>query len=236
MSITSGILRLSTLLSYFISIRSTSLIARCLMPNAARVCLFSGICVLMTSVVNAYTAEIITPSFQRAEVIAGISGVSLMLVAFLWTEVTPAPKVKADLTGHQGFELQTDLSVDLKNELAWGSHQILKATSASTILVYWDNKVLLKRGLIINKEFKPGDICKRASVKGKLVSLVNTSMFPGRKEFDTILDSLPSVIIYPMSSKGWVIVGGWTVRCFTNSDEIWISGWSERLKEKLEII
>ena len=33
-------------------------------------------------------------------------------------------------------------------------------------------------------------------------SLVNTELFPGREEFDCVLEELPSVIIYPLSNKG----------------------------------
>ena len=31
-----------------------------------------------------------------------------------------------------------------------------------------------------------------------------------------------------------VVVGGWSKRCFSQSDERWLEGWSQRLKTSLE--
>ena len=135
----------------------------------------------------------------------------------------------------EGFQLNQDLSEDQKYELAWGSQQILTATAASTILIFWDNEVILRRGLITNKPFNPGDICERAFEQQRLISLVNTELFPGREEFDCVLKGLPAVIVYPLSNRGLTIVGGWSKRSFTNSDEKWISGWSDKLYDLLNI-
>ena len=133
------------------------------------------------------------------------------------------------MDGKEGFEFCNELTDDQKNELAWGSKQILTATAASTVLIYWDNKVILRRGLISEKIFEPGEICKRSIDQNRLISLVNTELFPGRDEFDGVLDNLPAVIVYPLKNRGLTIVGGWSKRSFTNSDEKWISGWSDKL-------
>ena len=133
------------------------------------------------------------------------------------------------MNGKEGFELCNELSEDQRNELAWGSKQILTATAASTILIYWDNRVILRRGIISNNKFTPGEICNRAIDQKRLISLVNTELFPGREEFDDVLTDLPAVIVYPLSNRGLTIVGGWSKRSFTNSDEKWISGWSDKL-------
>ena len=64
-----------------------------------------------------------------------VGNFKLLLITFL---------LKVNLNGKEGFELSDELSEDLKNELAWGSQQILRATAASTILIYWDNRVILR--------------------------------------------------------------------------------------------
>ena len=133
------------------------------------------------------------------------------------------------MNGKEGFELCNELSEDTRNELAWGSKQILTATAASTVLIYWDNKVILRRGVISEKIFEPGEICKRSIDQNRLISLVNTELFPGRDEFNGVLNNLPAVIVYPLKKRGLTIVGGWSKRSFTNSDEKWISGWSDKL-------
>ena len=188
-----------------------------------------GVFLLILSIINIATSNEVNPTLIRAETISGIASIALITIGYLWTEINPTKPSKAKLNGKEGFELCNELSEDQRNELAWGSQQILTATAASTILIYWDNKVILRRGLISEKIFEPGEICKRSIDQKRLISLVNTELFPGRDEFDGVLNNLPAVIVYPLENRGLTIVGGWSKRSFTNSDEKWISGWSDKL-------
>ena len=188
-----------------------------------------GVFLLMLSIINIATSNEVNPTLIRAETISGIASIALITIGYLWTEINPTKPPKAKLNGKEGFEICNELSEDIKNELAWGSQQILTATAASTILIFWDDKVILRRGLISNKIFKPGEICNRSINQKRLISLVNTELFPGSDEFDGVLDNLPAVIVYPLSNRGLTIVGGWSKRSFTTSDEKWISGWSNKL-------
>jgi len=188
-----------------------------------------GFFLLILSIINIATAHQVNPTLVRAETISGIASIVLITIGYLWTEINPKKPIRAELNGNEGFELCDELTKNQKNELAWGSQQILTATAASTILIYWDDRVILRRGLISNNTFKPGEICNRAVEQKRLISLVNTELFPGRQEFDSVLEDLPAVIIYPLSDRGVTIVGGWSKRSFTNSDEKWISGWSDKL-------
>ena len=188
-----------------------------------------GSFLLILSIINIVTANQVNPTLVRAETISGMASIALITIGYLWTEINPKQPSKANLDGKEGFELCKKLTDDQRNELAWGSKQILTATAASTVLIYWDNKVILRRGLISEKKFEPGEICKRSIDQNRLISLVNTELFPGRDEFDSVLNNLPAVIIYPLEKRGIVIVGGWSKRSFTNSDEKWISGWSDKL-------
>lgn len=204
------------------------------MPGSARLCLIAGVLVLGLSLVNALTAGAFPPSLQRAEVLAGMAAVGLMLVAVLWTRAVPRPAEAAQLSGEQGFQISEELDDALTLELAWGSHQFLTATSAASILVMWDGQVLLRRGLITAEAFVPGAICLRARQRQDLISLVKTALYPGREEFDPVLPGLPSVMVQPLGQRGWVVLGGWSERCFTRSDERWLAGWSERLRRTLD--
>ena len=192
-----------------------------------------GFFLLILSIINIVTSTEFYPSLVRGETISGIASIALITIGYLWTEIKPVAPTRVLLEGNQSFELDFNLSEDKKYELAWGSQLILTATAASTILIYWDNKVILRRGLITNKTFYPGEICKRALEQQRLISLVNTDLFPGKNEFDSILENLPAVIVYPISNKGLTIVGGWSKRSFTSSDEKWISGWSDKLVDLL---
>ena len=193
-----------------------------------------GSFLLFLSIINIATASDFYPSLVRGETISGLASIALITIGYLWKDIKPKEQNRVNLKGKQGLKINGDLSEEIKYELAWGSNQILTATAASTILIFWDNQVILRRGLITNKTFVPGEICKRAVEQKRLISLVNTELFPGREEFDCVLEGLPSVIVYPISTRGLTIVGGWSKRSFTNSDERWISGWSDKLFDLLK--
>ena len=199
------------------------------MYKISNIVIVFGSFLLILSIINFLTANQVNPTLIRAETISGIASIVLITIGYLWTEIKPKQPTKASLDGKEGFELSNELTDDQRYELAWGSQQILTATAASTILIYWDNKVILRRGLISDSVFEPGEICKRSIDQKRLISLVNTELFPGRDEFDSVLNNLPAVIVYPLENRGLTIVGGWSKRSFTNSDEKWISGWSNKL-------
>ena len=102
------------------------------------------------------------------------------------------------------------------------------------MLVYWDDTVLIRRGLITDRVFQPGAICRRCTKRQELISLVKTALYPGREEFDPVLPGLPAVMVQPLGKRGWIVLGGWSERCFTRADERWLTGWAERLRTELE--
>jgi hypothetical protein len=203
------------------------------MPTPARAVLICAFLLLGLTVTNAGLAESVTPDFQRAEVLAGMAAVGLMLVAVLWTRANPRSAEKVPLQGEQGLVIADQLNDAQKQELAWGSHMLLTATPAASVLVLWRQQVVLRRGLISQSPFQPGAITMRAMERDQTISLVNTTLFPGRAEFDAMLPSLPAILVCPMGDKGVVIVGGWSPRCFTRSDERWLEGWTQRLRTTL---
>ena len=204
------------------------------MPAPARAVLICALLLLGLTVTNAGLAVTVTPDLQRAEVLAGMASVGLMLVAVLWTRANPKSAEKVSLTGEQGLVLSKQLNDLQKHELAWGSHMLLTATPAASVLVLWRQQVVLRRGLISQDPFQPGAITKRAMDREQTISLVNTTLFPGRAEFDGMLQSLPAILVCPMGQQGVVIVGGWSPRCFSRSDERWLEGWAQRLRTTLE--
>ena len=204
------------------------------MPTPARVVLAWGVVLLMLALINARLADVVTPELQRAEVLSGMAAVGLMLVAVLWTRADPSQAPKRDLKGDQGLVLDPDVDASTREELGWGSHMLLTATPAATVLVYWDEKVLLRRGVVRDAVFQPGAICQRAMDRETTISLVNTTLFPGRHEFDPLVDNLPAVLICPVGNRGVVVLGGWSERCFSRSDEQWLEGWTARLRTSLE--
>ena len=199
------------------------------MPPTARIPLAAGAVGLVLTVINQLSADHVDPSLQRAGVVASILSVVLMLVGLLWSRITPLVAERAELAGREGLVLAEGLPEPLRRELGWGSSLLLTATPAACLLLQWDQQVLLRRGLLSDSRFVSGPIGARCLQSGKAISLVDLTLYPGRAEFDGLLPGLPSVVVQPIGTRGLLLVGGWSVRCFSRSDLTWLEGWAQRL-------
>lgn len=204
------------------------------LPWPARVALGAGSGALLLAVFNQWQAPEITPSLERASVLAGALAVGLLLVAALWTRAVPEAAARTTLVGREGLEVAEGLPDAVAEELGWGSQMLLTATPAATLVVLWDGVPLLRRGLLAEGHFSPGELCSRAQAKGSAISLVDLRLYPGRSEFDGLLPGLPAVVVQPLARRGWVVLGGWSARCFSRSDLQWLEGWGRRLTARLE--
>jgi hypothetical protein len=199
-------------------------------PLPARVVLALGLVGLVVAVVNQLNAPQLDPSLERASVLASLLAVVLMVVAALWQRVVPEAAARADLVGREGCELVEGLPEDLVTELGWGSAMLLTATPAATLLLHDGQRILLRRGLLGPDAFTPGAICRQAISRQRAISLVDLRPYPGRAEFDSLLTGLPAVVVQPVGEAGVLLLGGWSSRCFSESDLRWIEGWARRLK------
>ena len=206
------------------------------MARSARICIAAGALALVVSVVNQLTAPHLDPALERSSVLASFLAVGLMLIGVLWTRVLPEPAARVDLAGQEGCLLRSPLPERLRVELTWGSRLLLTATPACVVLVWVGGEVWLHRGLLAAPDhperFEPGPICAQAQARGKLIHLVDLKHYPGRAEFDALLSGVPSVLVQPLGSNGLVLVGGWAPRCFSTSDQTWLQGWAERLRDE----
>ena len=178
---------------------------------------------------NFFSIVSISPALERAQVLSAISSVIIILIGFLFKEFNPNSGEKVELEGENNFIFDPDIPEDVMNELAWGSESILTSTAAATILIHNNGKNILRRGITSNDIFKPGETCLRSLKDMKLISLANTKFYPGRDEFNSFCPNIPSILIIPINNKSFILIGGWSIRCFTKSDEKWIKNWSTKL-------
>ena len=178
---------------------------------------------------NFFSIISISPALERAQVLSAISSVIIILIGFLFKEFNPNSGEKVELEGENNFIFDPDIPEDVMNELAWGSEAILTSTAAATILIHNNGKNILRRGITSNDIFKPGETCLRSLKDMKLISLANTKFYPGRDEFISFCPNIPSILIIPINKKSFILIGGWSIRYFTKSDEKWIKNWSTKL-------
>ena len=188
-----------------------------------------GLVLFFFQIANFFSIETITPELERAQVLSAIASLIIILIGFLFKEFKTTTDSKVNLDGDNIFDFETSLPTNLIDELAWGSEAILTSTAAATILIHNDGVNILRRGISSNNKFQPGDTCKRSIKDMKLISLANTKFYPGREEFYNFCPNIPSILIVPINNKAFILIGGWSPRCFTKSDEMWVINWSKKI-------
>jgi len=188
-----------------------------------------GLILFIFQISNFFSIETITPELERAQVLAAVSSLIIILIGFLFKQFDPLAGEKANLKGENKFIFDKDIPDNIIDELAWGSEAILTSTAAASILIHNDGVNILRRGIISNNEFIPGETCLKSINDMKLISLANTKFYPGREEFFNFCPDIPSIIIVPINKKSFILIGGWSSKCFTKSDEKWINNWAKKI-------
>ena len=191
--------------------------------------IFTGTILFIFQIANFFSVELITPELERAQVLAAISSLIIILVGFLFKQFEPLAGEKADLKGENRFYFDKNIPNEVIDELAWGSETILTSTAAASVLIHNDGRNILKRGITSSNQFMPGETCSRSIKNMKLISLANTKFYPGKDEFFDFCPDVPSILIVPINSKAFILIGGWSAKCFTRSDEKWINNWSKKI-------
>ena len=188
-----------------------------------------GAILFIFQIANFFSIDAITPELERAQIVAAIASLIIILIGFLFKQFEPLAGEKADLKGDNNFLINNNIPDEVVDELAWGSEAILTSTAAAAILIHNDGANVLIRGITSGNQFNPGDTCKRSIKEMKLISLANTKFYPGRDEFNNFSPDIPSILIVPINNKAFILIGGWSTKCFTKSDEKWINNWARKL-------
>ena len=188
-----------------------------------------GAILFIFQIANFISIETITPELERAQVLAAIASLIIILIGFLFKQFEPLAGEKASLKGENKFLFDRNMPDEVIDELAWGSEAILTSTAAAAILIHNDGVNILRRGINSNNDFKPGETCLRSIKDMKLISLANIKFYPGRDEFFNFCAEIPSILVVPINSKAFILIGGWSAKCFTKSDEKWLKNWSKKI-------
>ncbi|MBD2254524.1 cofactor assembly of complex C subunit B [Nostoc parmelioides] len=187
--------------------------------------------------INRLLTPELTNSQARGDVLGVILSAVLILTGLIWQQVQPRSPDSVELIGEEGFVLAADLPEAVKTELAWASHLLLTNTVTRSLVVYYQGKVLLRRGILAPKaEVTPGAIVKRVLEKQQPVYLVALYVYPGRIEFDYLPENTQGVICQPIGNEGVLILGANAPRSYTKQDENWIAGIADKLAVTLKSI
>lgn len=170
--------------------------------------------------INRFFTPNLLASQARSDVVGVILSAFLILTGLLWQQIQPRPPDTVKLIGESGFELLPELSEIVKTELAWASSLLLTNTVTRTVIIWYQGKVLLRRGILPpESQIKPGAILKRVLDKQKPIYLVDLKVYPGRIEFNYLPENTQGVICQPISNNGVMILGANAPRSYTKQDE-----------------
>ena len=187
--------------------------------------------------INRLLTSELTNSQSRSDVLGVILAAVLILSGLLWQQVQARSPESVELVGTEGFDLATDLPEVVKVELAWASHLLLTNTVTKSLVVFYGDRVLLRRGILsANPKVKPGVILQRVLDKQKPVYLVNLNIYPGKIEFDYLPPNTQGVICQPIGSQGVLILGANAPRSYTKQDEQWVAGIADKISNTLKIL
>ena len=192
--------------------------------------LFAGGLGGLLLLINRLLTSQLADSQARSDAIGIIEGAVLILVGLLWQQIQARSPDTVTLVGETGLEFAPELSKEAQTELAWASHLLLTNTVTRSLVVYYDDQTILRRGVLgKNSRVQPGAIVQRVLSTGKPVYLVNLNLYPGKVEFDYLPENTQGIICQPIGEKGVLILGANASRSYTKQDEKWIEGIADKL-------
>lgn len=190
----------------------------------------------LTLLINRSLTPVISTPQSRSDALGILLSAVLILVGLLWQQVQPRSPDAVELEGDEVFAFAPDLPDAIQTELAWASHQLLTNTVTRSLVIYYQGRVLLRRGILPPKpDVTPKTILKRVMEQEKPIYLVALKLYPGRIEFDYLPANTQGLICQPLGSQGALILGANAPRSYTQQDERWIAGIADKLANTLAI-
>jgi 4-amino-4-deoxy-L-arabinose transferase-like glycosyltransferase len=184
--------------------------------------------------INRLLTPNLTDAQARSDALGVILSALLILTGLLWQRIQPRSPDAVSLIGEEGLELAPDLPEAVRLELAWASQILLTNTVTRSLVVWYQGRVLLRRGILAtNAEVKPGPILQRVLEKQKPVYLVDVKAYPGRIEFDYLPENTQGIICQPIGNQGALILGANAPRSYTKQDENWVEAIADKLDNTL---
>lgn len=186
--------------------------------------------------VNRLLTPELTPSQSRSDVVGVLLSALLILTGLLWQQFQPKPPEAVVLEGEAGFELDSELSDPAKQELAWASDLLLTQTPTRSLVVWYGQRVILRRGILgPQADWVPGAIGQRVLQTQRPVYLVDAKLYPGRVEFNVLPPNTQGIICQPIGTAGVLILGANAPRSYTKQEEAWIAAIAAKLDQTLSL-
>lgn len=121
----------------------------------------------------------------------------------------------------------------------------MAATCCKSLVVVYGGNCILQIGVAASspedgkavnvdaQKFIQGSLYTSANESKKQSYLANLSLYPGRTELPFLPANTQALILQPIGDKGIAVIGGDTIRGFTNLDQAWIAMIADKLDATL---
>ena len=188
----------------------------------------------------AFSPDLLT-SQSRSDALGVLLSALLILTGLLWQQVQPPTPTAVVLEGQQGFDLDEALTEAQRLELGWATRSLLLASPAQTVVVIYDNRLVLRRGILsetpytVGQPIELGSILQRVRSQHKPVYLVDLKLFPARVEFDYLPANTQALLCEPIGDRGVLVAAADAPRSFTERDRGWIRTIVQKLDSVLDM-
>ncbi|KAJ3677254.1 hypothetical protein LUZ60_002978 [Juncus effusus] len=183
-------------------------------------------------------------SQSRADILTLSLAVTNLLTGLVWLSIRPKSISPVTPCGVECKWIKPGIESSAVHELLWAWDSLSKSTCCKSLVIVYGNDCHLQIGYMaessqsnavavdVNK-LTQGSLYKNCIQSSKQSYLANLSLYPGRTELPFLPANTQAVILQPIGNEGIAIIGGDTIRGFTNTDQAWISIVAEKLDATL---
>ena len=100
--------------------------------------------------INFFSIDSITPALERAQVLAAITSIIIILIGFLFEQFNPISSKKVELDGENDFIFDPNIPENLLND---GQIEAILTPTAAATYWYIMTVKILRRGITSNRTF-----------------------------------------------------------------------------------
>lgn len=131
------------------------------------------------------------------------------------------------------------------SELEWFWQSLSDVTCCRSLIIVYDGICILQVGVAAESssgdgaetvdatKLIQGALCEGIMKSGAQNYLANLSLYPSKSELPFLPPNTQAVVLQPLGDKGIAVIGGDTIRGFTNADQAWISLIGDKLDATL---
>ncbi|KAG1327822.1 protein COFACTOR ASSEMBLY OF COMPLEX C SUBUNIT B CCB4, chloroplastic [Cocos nucifera] len=181
-------------------------------------------------------------SQSRADILTLALAVTNLLSGLVWLSIRPKYISPVVPQGVECKRINSKIANYAVLELLWVWESLSATTCCRSLVVVHGSYCLLQIGIAAESLTEVGeavavDVQKliqspvyRSVIESRKQSyLANLSLYPARSELPFLPTNTQAIILQPLGNSGIAIIGGDTIRGFTNLDQAWITLIAEKL-------